>query len=73
MDFLGGREKMFGKLPLRNEAGLRLIIRSLRVLPLHGFARSRVNITLWNVFLKDAEQYLERRGNENQREESNNT
>jgi|LSQX01.1.fsa_nt_gb hypothetical protein len=73
MDFLVGREKMFGKLPLRNEAGLRLIIRSLRVLPLHGFARSRVNITLWNVFLKDAEQYLERRGNENQREESNNT
>ena len=73
MDFLGGREKMFGKLSLRNEAGLRLIIRSLRVLPLHGFARSGVNITLWNVFLKDAEQYLERRGNENQREESNNT
>jgi len=69
MDFLVGREKMFGKLPLRNEAGLRLIIRSLRVLPLHGFARSRVNITLWNVFFKDTEQYLERRRDEDYQEE----
>jgi hypothetical protein len=40
MDFLGGREKMFGKLSLRNEAGLRLTSAALRALPLNGFERS---------------------------------
>ena len=37
MDFLVGREKMFGKLSLRNEAGLRLTSAALRALPLNGF------------------------------------
>ena len=40
MDFLVGREKMFSKLSLRNEAGLRLTFVALRALPLNGFERS---------------------------------